>query len=324
MPANLTPQYREADRKFKEATTPQAKLAALEEMLATLPKHKGTEKMQADLRRRMAKLREEGQHKRGAARGKPVFQVDKEGAGQVALIGAPNVGKSMLLRSLTNAEAEVADYPFTTRAPQPGMAVFENIQIQLVDLPPVSPEFAEGWLYAIIRGADFVVLVVDLSRPEIIDETEAVFKLLAEANITLVGGLPQEPRQKRALVVANKLDVPGAAGHLAQLRQNLDNRLPIFPTSAQTGTGVEALPPAMFEMLDVIRVYSKAPGKKVDLTAPFILKKGASVLDAAETIHKDFVAKLKYALLWRQNGYQGQMIGRDHVLVDGDIIEIHA
>jgi len=323
MPANLTPQYLEADRKFKEATTPQAKLSALEEMLATLPKHKGTEKMQADIKRRIAKLRQESQRKRGAARGKPVFHVDKEGAGQVALVGSPNAGKSMLLCALTNAEAEVAAYPFTTRVPQPGMAVFENIQIQLVDLPPVSEEFAEAWLYSIIRGADAALLVVDLARPDIVVDTEALLQLLAKANITLVAGRLQESRQKRASVVANKLDVPHAAEHLAQLRQYLEDRLPIFPTSAQTGTGVETLRPAMYEMLDVIRVYSKPPGKKVDLTAPFILKKGATVLDAAETIHKDFVAKLKYARLWGRNGFQGQMIGRDHFLADGDIVEMH-
>ncbi len=324
MPANLTPQYLAADRKFKEATTPQAKLAALEEMLATVPKHKGTEKMQADLKRRIAKLREATQHKRGAARGKPIYHVDKEGAGQVALLGATNVGKSMLLRALTNAEAEVADYPFTTRVPQPGMARYEDVQMQLIDLPPISEEFAEGWLYAIIRGADIALLVIDLANADLVDQTETVLALLAQANITLVSGPPQEAGQKRAIAVANKLDFAQAAAHLARLREFMGSRLPIIPASALTGTGIEGLPPAMFEMLDVIRVYSKAPGKKADLTAPFILKKGATVLEAAEAIHKDFVEKLRYARLWGRNEYQGQMIGRDHVLEDGDIVELHA
>ncbi len=323
MPANLTPQYLAADRKFREATTPQAKLAALEEMLATVPKHKGTEKMQADLKRRIAKLREAAQHKRGAARGKPIYHIDKEGAGQVALLGAPNTGKSMLLRALTNAEAEVADYPFTTRVPQPGMARYEDVQLQLVDLPPISQEFSEGWLYAIIRGADIALLVIDLATADLVDQTETVLALLAQANITLVSG-PQDAGQKRAIIVANKLDVPQAAKHLALLREFMGSRLPIIPASALTGTGIEGLPPVMFEMLDVIRVYSKAPGKKADLAAPFILKKGATVLEAAEAIHKDFVEKLKYARLWGQNEYQGQMIGRDHVLEDGDIVEVHA
>ncbi len=324
MPANLTPQYLAADRKFKEATTPQAKLAALEEMLATVPKHKGTEKMQADIKRRIAKLREATQHRRGAARGKPIYHVDKEGAGQVALLGAPNVGKSMLLRALTNAEAEVADYPFTTRVPQPGMARYENVQMQLIDLPPISEEFAEGWLYAIIRGADIGLLVIDLANTDLVGQTETVLALLAQANIMLVSGRPQEVGQKRTIVVANKLDAPQAAAHLALLREFVGSRLPIIPASARTGTGVEGLRPAMFEMLDVIRVYSKAPGRKADLAAPFILKKGATVLEAAEAIHKDFVENLRYARLWGRNEYQGQMIGRDHVLEDGDIVEVHA
>ncbi len=324
MPANLTPQYLAADRKFKEATTPQAKLAALEEMLATVPKHKGTEKMQADIKRRIAKLREATQHKRGAARGKPIYHIDKEGAGQVALVGGPNVGKSMLLRALTNADAEVADYPFTTRVPQPGMAFYENVQMQLVDLPPISPEFAEGWLYAIIRGANAALLVVDLASDDLVEQTETVFHLLAQVNVSLVPGRPLKAGQVRAIVVANKLDAPQAPEHLAILRQFLADRLPIFPASARAGTGVDAVRPVLFEMLEVIRVYSKPPGKKADLTTPFILKHGATVLEAAEAIHKDFGEKLRYARLWGRNEYQGQMIGRDHVLEDGDIVELHA
>lgn len=323
MPANLTPEYLEADRKFKSATTPQDKLSALEEMLSTIPKHKGTEKMQADIKRRIAKLRVEGQRRRGAARGKPFYQVDKEGAGQVVLVGAPNVGKSMLLRELTNAGPEVADYPFTTRVPLPGMAAFENVQIQLVDLPPITPEFSEGWLYSIIRSADAAVLVVDLATDDLLSQTEGVLALLAEANLLLVAA-PRAPGQKRAMVVANKLDAPGAAARLAIFREFLGDRLSLLPVSAIAGTGLDGLRQMLFEMLGVIRVYSKPPGKKADPVAPFVLKKGATVLDAAETIHKDFVERLRYARLWGRREYHGQMVGRDHVLEDGDIIELHA
>ncbi len=324
MPANLTPDYLAADKKFREATTAQAKLAALEEMLATVPKHKGTEKMQADIKRRIAKLRVEAQRKKGAARGKPVYQVDKEGAGQIVLLGAPNVGKSMLLRALTNAEPEVADYPFTTRVPQPGMARYENVQLQLVDLPPITAEFSEGWLYAIVRDADAALLVIDLANPDVLSQTDTVIQLLSAAHLELVAGQPRQRSQKRVLIVANKLDAPHAADHLAVFREVVQDRLPLLPVSAVTGTGVEQLRESMFQMLDVIRVYSKPPGKKADFTAPFVLRKGATVLDAAETIHKDFVEKLKYARLWGRNEYHGQMIGRDHVLEDGDVVEFHA
>lgn len=322
MPANLTPDYLAADKKFKAAATPQDKLAALEEMLATIPKHKGTEKMQADLKHRIAKLRDEMQRKKGATRGKPFYHVDKEGAGLVVLIGAPNVGKSMLLRALSHAEPEVADYPFTTRVPLPGMVEFENVQIQLVDLPPITVEFREGWLYGIIRTADVAALVVDLSSEDLLSQTETVLGLLSEANIRLVRS-PGRPTEKRAVVIANKLDVLGAGGRLERFREFI-GELAVIPVSAAAGTGLDGLRQVMFDLLHVIRVYSKPPGKKADRGTPFILRRGATVLDAAEAIHKDFVEKLKYARLWGREHYQGQMVGRDHVLEDGDIIEIHA
>ena len=322
MPANLTPDYMAADKKFKAATTPQDRLAALEEMLSAIPKHKGTEKMQADIKRRIAKLRSETQKRRGAARGKPFYHVDKEGAGQLVLVGAPNSGKSALLRALSNAEPEVADYPFTTRAPLPGMMVYENAQIQLVDLPPIDAELSEGWLYGIIRTADGVLLVVDLADDDVLAETEEVLRLLREANIEL-RATSDGPQQKRTLIVATKLDARGAGERLAIFREFIGDRLSVLSVSAEAGTGLDALREAGFRLLDVIRVYSKPPGKKTDFTAPFILKRGATVLDAAEAVHKEFVEKLRYARLWSR-AYQGQMVGRDHVLEDGDVLEIHA
>lgn len=327
MPANLTPDYMAADKKFKAATTLQDRLVALEEMLSAIPKHKGTEKMQADIKRRIAKLRSETQKRRGAARGKPFYHVDKEGAGQLVLVGAPNSGKSALLRALSHAEPEVAEYPFTTRAPLPGMMTYENVQIQLVDLPPIDAEQSEGWLYGIIRTADGVLLVIDLANDDILAETEEVLRLLREANIELRAApeapLGDAPQQKPALVVATKLDARGAGERLAIFREFIGSRLTILPVSAQAGTGLDALREAGFRLLNVIRVYSKPPSKKADFTAPFVLRHGATVLDAAEAVHKEFVEKLKYARLWNR-AHQGQMVGRDHVLEDGDILEIHA
>ena len=322
MPANLTPEYLAAEKKWKAATTPQDRLAALQEMLATIPKHKGTDKMQADLKRRIAQVRREMQRKGGTARQKPFHHVEREGAGQVVLVGPPNSGKSALLRALSRAEPEVAPYPFTTRVPLPGMVPFENVQIQLVDLPPLTREFSEGWLYAIIRTADAVALTLSLGEEEVLEQAETALRLLEEARIPLRA--PQAAGEgKSALTVATHVDAPGAAVRLDLLREFAGGRLPVVAVSTVTGEGLEALRRALFESLGVIRVYSKPPGRKADLSAPFILRRGATVLDAAEAIHKDFAAQLRYARLWGRDEYAGQMVGRDHLLEDGDILEVH-
>jgi ribosome-interacting GTPase 1 len=325
MPANLTPQYMEADRKFKQATTPQQKLEALEEMLATIPKHKGTEKMQADLKRRIAKFRQEAQKRKGTSRARPFYHVEREGAGQIALVGAPNTGKSSLLAALTNAEPEVGDYPFTTRVPLAGMAPFEDVQIQLVDLPPVSPEMTEGWFYAIIRGADGALVVVDLADPDILASTEQVFQLLDAGGVELIpaGQVRGSPREVPAAFIAAKLDVHGAADTLGIFKEFYGSRLPVLPVSAAQDVNLQELRRTVFDMLHVIRVYSKKPGKKADTQAPYIMKRGTQVLEAAAVVHKDFVQTLKYARLWRRGHIEGQMVSREQVLEDGDILELH-
>lgn len=325
MPANLTPEYLAADRKFKEATTPEARLAALEEMLSTIPKHKGTEKMQADLKRRIARLRAENQRRKGAARARPFYHVEREGAGQVVLAGAPNSGKSSILAALTNAVPEIADYPFATRVPLAGMAAYQDVQIQLVDLPPVSQESAEGWLFAIIRGADGALLVADLADADILTSTEDVLGLLSSANVTPIPpGQPRGPNEVPAVFVAAKLDAPGARDILDVFREFYGPRLPVLPVSAQQDVNLSELRKTMFGMLRIIRVYSKKPGKKPDLEAPYILRQGTTVIEAAGVVHKDFVERLRYARLWRRGEIDGLMVGRDHPLVDGDILELHA
>lgn len=326
MPANLTPQYMTADKKFKEATTPQQKLEALEEMLSTIPKHKGTEKMQADLKRRIAKFRQETQRRKGAARALPFYHVEREGAGQIALVGAPNSGKSSLLGALTNAEPEVGDYPFTTRVPLSGMALFEDVQVQLIDLPPVSPEMTEGWFYAIIRGADGALVVVDLADPDILASTEQVLQLVAAGGVELISSdrVRGGPREVPAVFIATKLDAPRAAETLEIFKEFYGSRLPVLPVSAREDVNLSQLRRTIFEMLKVIRIYSKKPGKKADTEVPYILKRGTQVLEAAGVVHKDFAQRLRYARLWRDGRIEGQMVSREQVLEDGDILELHA
>ena len=119
MPANLPPDYKAAERRFREAKTTEDKIAALQEMMAIIPKHKGTDKLRADLRRRLSKLKAEQAQPSKKGRKGPSYHIPKEEAPQVALIGSPNTGKSAFVTATTNATPEVANYPFTTRVPLP-------------------------------------------------------------------------------------------------------------------------------------------------------------------------------------------------------------
>jgi len=325
MPANLTPDYLEAERRFKSAKTTAEKIAAIEEMMATIPRHKGTEKMQADLKRRLSKLRAE-QDRRPASRIGIIHRVEKEGAGQVALVGPPNSGKSLLVRRLTHAMPEVADFPFTTRVPLPGMMPFEDVQIQLVDLPPVHPDFPESWLYQIIRNADAALLVVDLSDPDLLEDLETTLGQVANAKVQLdQAELLNTPGwlRKRTLLVANKIDASGAPEDFEILRNLYGARFALTRVSAETGEALEPFRQAVFELLEVIRVYTKAPGKKLERIAPYILKRGSHLVDLAAHVHQDFLAQLKYARLWSEGRFEGKMVNRDHVLEDKDVVELH-
>lgn len=359
MPANLTPEYRLAEAKYREAQTLEEKLAALEEMLSTIPKHKGTEKMQADIKRRISRTKEAIlQGRKAGARQKLSYTVRREGAGQVALVGPANAGKSALLAALTNAEPEVADYPFTTRTPQPGMVVWENVSVQLVDLPPFDPELSPPWVAGTIRSADALAVVLSLGTDDLLEEVERTFGLLEHQKTWLAPGLPppttgpgpvptatgerplpappgapaggpgtdEVPQVRRwpAIVVANKLDAPGAPDRLDLLRQACP-ALPIIAVSAREGWGLDELRGWLFGLLGKIRVYTKAPGKKADLTAPFVIPRGATLLDAAAAVHKDFARNLKAAKVWGRRTFdEGQLVPKDYVLEDGDIIELRA
>lgn len=281
-------------------------------MLATLPKHKGTEKMQADLRRRLSQTRKEAQ-KKGGAHTAPFYWVEHEGAGQVALIGPPNSGKSRLVATLTHAQPEVGDYPFTTRFPTPGMLAFEDIQIQLVDLPPLAVEFMEPWLPQVIRHATKGILFVDLGDPGVLDEIEFILETLGRNHLPAPG-----------LLIGNKLDLPGAAENYTALEDLYGERFHCLAVSLVTGRCLDCFARAIFDLLEIVRVYTKVPGKKADLAAPYVLRRGQTVLDAARQVHRDFADHLKFARLFHfATDRDGMMVERTHVLHDGDILEFH-
>ncbi|RKY80025.1 GTP-binding protein HSR1 [candidate division KSB1 bacterium] len=327
MPANLTPQYLEAEQRYREAQTLQEKLSALKEMLATIPKHKGTEKLQADIKRRIARLKDELEKKKKQKRGFTLY-VEREGAGQVTLVGGPNVGKSQLLTAVTHATPEVADYPFTTRVPQPGMMTYQDVQIQLVDLPPICAEYMESWVPGLIRNADAVLLLFDLSASDPLEQIENVREQLYQRKIKLIAQSPAESQSlsiahKRTLLVGNKIDLPEAMENMKIVNELYSRTFPFLAISAKTGEGLEMLKEMVFRLLNIVRVYSKPPGHKAEFDRPFILKKGSNLLDFAKAVHKDFAEKLKFARVWGAEKFDGQRINRDYILMDGDVIELH-
>lgn len=328
MPANLTPDYLAAEERFREAVTLEDKIAALEEMMAVIPKHKGTDHLRGDLKRRLSKLKEQQeQQRRSGKREAAPWRVERQGAGQALLVGAPNAGKSALVATMTHARPTVADYPFTTQMPVPGMMDFEDVQIQLIDTPPIAADFMEGWMGDLLRRADVCWLVVNLASDDLLDETDIVLSRLREKKIVLCGGIPEEREPmlvyRRTLMVGNKIDADDADTRWEILSEVYAEQFPMIPVSTKTGAGLEELRRRTWDALRVIRVYSKPPGQKPDMDVPFILKEGSTVRDIAAAVHKDFAEKLKQARVWGSARFAGQSVERTHVLRDGDIVELH-
>jgi ribosome-interacting GTPase 1 len=327
MPANLPPQYHEAEKIYRSAKTPEEKLEALEAMLAIMPKHKGTDHLRADLRRRMAKHQEEAQRRPSLAKKGIAYNIRREGAGQVVLVGLPNSGKSQLVAALTEAAPEVADYSFTTKIPLPGMMRFENIQIQLVDMPPIIDREAKPWLSHLLRNADILLIMIDLGQDPLM-QMDTILSELGSMKVKLIGMVAKDEllvgvALKKALVVGNKNDLVNAAENYKLLNARYSSQLPVLSISAQEGKGLEEIKRVIYNMLDIIRVYTKAPGAKADLNEPVILKKGSTVEDAAGSVHKDFLRNLKYAQVWGSGKFDGQRVSRGHVLEEGDVVEFH-
>jgi ribosome-interacting GTPase 1 len=348
MPANLTPVYRKAEEAYRNAREPAEKLEHLKEMLRTIPKHKGTDHLQGDIKRWIKEITEEigAASKSGKKKG-PVHTIRREGAAQIALIGAPNAGKSQLHSQLTGSKADIGPYPFTTKLPQPGMMPFEDLYFQLVDLPPISSDYIEGWIVNSLQPADGVLLVVDLGDPACAEHIQAILSQLTERKIDLHGWWPglkgpkpvPEPAfdadgeeiiedpfriSLPAILVGNKSDlVDDPAAELQVLTELLELDLPTIAVSALTGAGCEAMGPLLFKALQIVRVYTKQPGKPADTDRPFTLRRGQTVMDVAQQVHKDIATGLRYGKIWGTEVYAGQQVGPEHVLADKDIIELH-
>lgn len=328
MPANLPPQYFEAEKKLKTAKTAQEKMSILEELLSIVPKHKGTEKLQALLKTKISKLKNQSQKKAATSKQGSFYCLDKAGAGQVVLVGLPNSGKSMLVKSLTNANPEIGNYPFTTHTPAPAMIEYENIQIQLIDTPPITPDYMESWYAELIKGSDGVLILLDLTSSDLIEDFLIIQGKLEEKRIKIISRSQNISADdhffwKRSLIVANKKDLIQAEVNFISLKKDFEPDFDLISISASQGGNINELKKQIFALLQVVRVYSKTPGKKVELKDPFVFKKGSSLTDMAKAVHKDFAHNLKFARIWGKDKYQGQKVNRDYILKDEDVIELH-
>jgi ribosome-interacting GTPase 1 len=388
LPANLPPEAKAKLAKYSEARTPEEKLRALEEFISAVPKHKGTENLLLWARRRMAELREEiEERRRKRVGGGPRLFIEKQGAAQVVLLGPPNSGKSSILAALTRARPEIAPWPFTTQTPQPGMLQYEDVQIQLVDTPPLVLDDPDNTInnrvLGLARNADALILVVGLDEGDpastlkrligILDErgiyitrTRGIARIIKsreargirvtghgrlvgfteddlrrflasyriynaiveiEGDVTLddvEAAIYKSPIYKPSIIILNKADLPGAEQRALEARRTAPPDVPVLVASARTRRGLEGLGRLVFERLGLIRVYTKQPNKEPD-PEPLILPRGSTVLDAAKRIHSRLVKHFRYAKVWGPSAkYPGQRVGGDHILEDGDVVEIHA
>lgn len=341
MPTNVTPEYKKAEEAFRAAREPRERLDCLKEMLRTIPKHKGTEHLQADIKSRIKQLTEElAGPKKGGKRSGPSYAVRPEGAAQIAMIGPPNSGKSAIHKQLTHSQTDVGAWPFTTQLPIPGMLPFEDIYFQLVDLPPLAEAFTVPWYSTPLQTADAALLVVDLSDPACAEQLQYVLDWLRQRKIYLSPEWPGVETQDQsaspdesegdpfridlpALLVANKCDLDPSPGEVEALEELLDIRFPAVRTSVETGEGMDAIGEFLYRALNVVRVYTKVPGKPPDSDRPFTVFLGATVHDVARLVHKDIAGGLRFARIWGAHVYDGQQVGPDHQVEDRDVVELH-
>jgi len=329
MPTNLPPNYYSIDKRYKSASSDAERIACLEEMMSIIPKHKRTDKIRADIRKRLSKVKNASQSKKSSSKKDSVYIIEKEGAGQVAVIGAPNVGKSQLVDLLTNSKPEVSAAPFTTWKPTPGMMDFKDIKIQLIDTPPLNSDYIESGLFDLVRRSDLVLCLVDI-QADAIEQLNLSISILKDHKIVpkRLQHLYEEHRNIQFLptiIGLNKFEDDSFKENTEIFKSFLDDQeWPIIEFSAANSNNIEALKQIIFDRLEIIRVYAKSPGKPIDKTAPFVLKRNSNVGEFASKVHKDIEKNMKTAKVWGAEVLDGQMVQRDHVLFDDDVVEINS
>jgi len=329
MPANLTAQYLKAEEEYRRATTPEEELKCLQVMLQEIPKHKGTDHLQAQLKSKISKVRKELQAERRVGKKSRGVRIPRQGAGTAILLGGPNAGKSQLLASLTRATPEVAPYPFTTHLPTPGMMPWDDVMVQLIDTPPITADYLESFMHGVIRSADLALLLVDLGSDAGIEQCEEVLDRLSRTKTRLAKDsyLSEEDvglSYTRTFLVPNKIDLPEAPERLDLLHELVPLEFTEYVISAKEGTGLEELRDAIYRAMDVVRVYSKLPAaKQADMDRPFTVRRGSTLLEMAGQVHKDYLTGLKFARVWGTAVHDGTIVKGDYVLHDKDIVELH-
>jgi len=289
MPINAGPEYFLAEKKYLQAKTREEKIAALQEMIKTLPKHKGTEKQLALLRKRLAKVKSQKSVK---AKSKPRFSIRKLGSAQVCILGLTNSGKSSLLKALTGKDVEIADYPYTTKEPVVGMMPFGDVQIQLIEIPSTF----DSESMSLLHNCDGIVVLLDAENPD--EQKKELTNILKQRYLM----------DKKILFVVNKSDLEPGSKYIE--------------ISVKEKTGLEELKEKIWNNLDLIRVFTKSPGKP-KVVPPITLRKGSSVRDVARIVHKDFLKNFKFARIFNDSKFSGSSVGLDYKLKDLDVVEIH-
>lgn len=328
MPANLTPQYQKAEEAYRRAQSLEEQVECLQKMLQLIPKHKGTEKLQADLKSRLKEARAEQKSEAKAPKKGRSYRIPRQGAGQVVLVGAPNAGKSRILAELTNAQPEVADYPFATHEPMPGMMPWQDVQVQLIDTPPISESHIEPYVVSMVRSADLVLLVMDGSSDDAPGQTaDAVAQLKSRKTLLAAqSGFADDDFtvvRVRTLLVVTRAHDPDSRVRLELFRELVPNEFETLLVELDSAESKEELRNRIYERLDMIRVYTKKPGKPAAYEDPFTISKDGTVGDLAMQVHREMAEKLKYGRIWGTSAHDGQSVGRDHPLCDKDLVELH-
>ncbi|MEM2058663.1 MAG: TGS domain-containing protein [Thermoproteota archaeon] len=387
MPTNLPAEAKAKWLKALDAKDPHEKLQALQEFLSAVPQHKGTEKLRAQVRAKIAALKREIEERKSKrSGGGPKIFIEKEGDAQIVVLSITGAGRSSLLNRLTNAKPEISSRKFTTLKPVPGMYIYDGVMYQLIEAPPLIEGSADGeaWgsiLMTLVRNADGVILLLDATSNVmeqyklIVEELERagvtvkkpkarvdvervsgggmqvvlngrlisctlddVKKLIASYKIfnckvtingdatlddieeAILGGKVYKP----AIIVINKTDLPYNIEDVELLKREA-NPLPVIGVSCATGFGLQIIGQALFNQLELIRIYTKEPWEERPSSRPLVMKRGSTVQDVAERIHSKLAKNLKHAKVWGPSvKYPGEKVGRDHLLSDGDIVELKA